>query len=54
MRIIANRFQVTVALLEYRLTPEYRFPTGHRDAYDGLKWVSLLGSASKGSANFDN
>ena len=28
--------------VDYRLAPEYAFPTAVYDAYDALKWVLLL------------
>ncbi|WP_129691354.1 alpha/beta hydrolase [Gottfriedia acidiceleris] len=38
-RIIANRTQSIVVSVNYRLAPEYKFPTAVEDAYSALEWV---------------
>ena len=34
-----------VVSLNYRLAPQYRFPTASNDAWDALQWLSLQGAA---------
>lgn len=38
-RILARRANCVVVLVEYRLAPEYRFPTPVSDCYMALEWV---------------
>jgi acetyl esterase len=38
-RQLANRSGCAVALVDYRLAPEYRFPTAVDDSYAALQWV---------------
>ena len=37
---LAHLAQCAVVSLDYRLAPEYKFPTAHRDAIDTLKWLA--------------
>lgn len=51
-RMIANRTGHIVVSVDYRLSPEYKFPIPLQDSYAALEWVyenavSLNGSASK-------
>jgi len=36
---LAHLAQCAVVSLDYRLAPEYKFPTAHHDAIDALKWL---------------
>jgi acetyl esterase len=36
---LAHLAQCAVISLDYRLAPEHKFPTAHRDAIDALKWL---------------
>lgn len=38
-RRLADRTNCAVALVDYRLAPEYRFPTAVEDAYTALCWI---------------
>jgi acetyl esterase/lipase len=38
-RLLAERTGCTVALVDYRLAPEYRFPTAVDDAWAALRWA---------------
>lgn len=38
-RRLADRSGCTVVLVDYRLAPEYRFPTAVDDSYASLRWV---------------
>ncbi|MFF0446785.1 alpha/beta hydrolase [Streptomyces sp. NPDC004609] len=38
-RILAHRTGCAVALVDYRLAPEHRFPTAVEDAWTALRWV---------------
>ncbi|OCH91998.1 hypothetical protein OBBRIDRAFT_727792 [Obba rivulosa] len=40
LRTICVELQIAVANVDYRLAPEYPFPTGINDAYAGMKWVA--------------
>ncbi|MBM4761777.1 alpha/beta hydrolase fold domain-containing protein [Bacillus sp. B15-48] len=51
-RMIANRTGSVVVSVDYRLSPEYKFPIPLQDSYAALQWVhdhasSLNGNASK-------
>lgn len=37
---LADLAQCAVVSLDYRLAPEHKFPTAHRDAIDALKWLA--------------
>ena len=37
---LAHLAQCAVVSLDYRLAPEHKFPTAHRDAIDALKWLN--------------
>ncbi|OCH92008.1 hypothetical protein OBBRIDRAFT_486115 [Obba rivulosa] len=39
LRTICVELQITVVNVDYRLAPEYPFPTGVNDAYTALKWA---------------
>ncbi|WP_155591026.1 alpha/beta hydrolase [Lysinibacillus cavernae] len=38
-QLLADRAQAIVVSVDYRLAPEYPFPTPLHDAYDSLEWV---------------
>lgn len=38
-RVLAHRTDCAVVLVDYRLAPEYRYPTAADDAWDALTWV---------------
>lgn len=38
-RLLVSKLGMTVASINYRLAPEYRFPIAHNDCYDATKWV---------------
>lgn len=38
-RMIANKTSSVVVSVDYRLSPEYKFPVPFNDSYDALKWV---------------
>lgn len=44
-RLITKISGIAVASVEYRLAPEYKFPTAVNDSYDALKW--LVNNAEK-------
>ena len=33
--------RMSIVNCDYRLAPEFKFPTAVQDAYDTLKWVSM-------------
>lgn len=39
-RQLAHLAGCMVVSLDYRLAPEYKFPTAHDDAWDGLRWLA--------------
>jgi len=50
--LLAHNAQVIVVSVDYRLSPEYKFPTPFNDSYTALQWVAenaveLNGSVSK-------
>ncbi|HHW35879.1 MAG TPA: alpha/beta hydrolase [Bacillales bacterium] len=47
-RMLANRTGSIVVSVNYRLAPEYKFPTPVEDAYAALKWVYEQGSLFNG------
>lgn len=47
-RMIANRTDSIVVSVNYRLAPEYKFPTPVEDAYAALKWVYEKGPSFNG------
>lgn len=39
-RMLANRAGCVVISVDYRLAPEYKFPTAVEDSYEAVKWVA--------------
>ncbi|MDR7236876.1 alpha/beta hydrolase [Neobacillus drentensis] len=50
-RMIANRTGRVVVSVDYRLSPEYKFPIPVEDSYSALKWVSENAAAINGNAS---
>ncbi|KAK7682276.1 hypothetical protein QCA50_014479 [Cerrena zonata] len=53
LKILSVNVNISILNVEYRLTPEFTFPTNLNDAYAGLKWAAenakkLSASLSKG------
>ncbi|KAI0738664.1 alpha/beta-hydrolase [Daedaleopsis nitida] len=52
-RVLSVALQLTIVNVDYRLAPEFQFPTAHEDCFAALKWVvnhagELKASLSKG------
>lgn len=39
-KLMASKLGMTVVNIDYRLGPEWKFPTAHNDCWDATKWVS--------------
>lgn len=39
MKLLVEKTGIVVYSVDYRLAPEYPYPTGHQDCFDGLLWV---------------
>ncbi|PEJ57132.1 MULTISPECIES: alpha/beta hydrolase [unclassified Bacillus (in: firmicutes)] len=50
-RLIANRTGSIVVSVNYRLAPEYKFPTAVEDAYTALKWFYEKGTSFNGDVS---
>lgn len=50
-RMIANRTGRIVVSVDYRLAPEFKFPTPLEDSYAALKWVSENASTLNGNVS---
>ncbi|PGS55925.1 alpha/beta hydrolase [Bacillus sp. AFS041924] len=50
-RFLANRTKSIVVSVNYRLAPEYKFPTAVEDAYAALKWVYEKGNSLNGDVS---
>ncbi|WML27194.1 alpha/beta hydrolase [Neobacillus sp. OS1-33] len=50
-RMIANRTDSIVVSVNYRLAPEYKFPTPVEDAYAALIWVNEKGTTFNGDVS---
>jgi acetyl esterase len=42
-RRLADQAQSAVISVDYRLAPEFKFPTAHNDAWDAVQWVASNG-----------
>lgn len=40
VRRMVSEHGMVVVNVDYRLAPEFKFPTAHNDCYDATKWVS--------------
>ncbi|MBM4765011.1 alpha/beta hydrolase fold domain-containing protein [Bacillus sp. B15-48] len=49
--MIANKTGRIIVSVDYRLAPEYTFPTPVQDAYDALVWVSENAAHFNGTAS---
>ncbi|HOO25270.1 MAG TPA: alpha/beta hydrolase [Clostridiales bacterium] len=45
MKLLAVKYNILIFSVNYRLAPEYPFPTGHEDCYRAFEWI--LENASK-------
>jgi acetyl esterase len=43
-RRLAHLANCAVVSLDYRLAPDYKFPTAHEDSWDALQWINLHGA----------
>lgn len=43
-RRLSHLAHCAVLSVDYRLAPEYKFPTAHYDAWDAVQWVALQGA----------
>ncbi|WP_156339622.1 alpha/beta hydrolase [Bacillus sp. FJAT-25509] len=50
-RLIANRTKSIVVSVNYRLAPEYKFPTAVEDAFSALEWVYENGISFNGDVS---
>ncbi|MGM8364336.1 alpha/beta hydrolase [Virgibacillus sp. W0181] len=50
-RMIANKTRHIVVSVDYRLAPEYKYPTPINDSYAALKWISENAAAINGIAS---
>lgn len=50
-RVLCNRAKCLVASVDYRLSPDFKFPAGLEDAYSSLNWVSENISQYLGNPN---
>ncbi|MEG0563871.1 alpha/beta hydrolase [Anaerorhabdus sp.] len=39
LRYIACNYNILIFSIDYRLAPQYPYPKGHEDCYEGFKWV---------------
>lgn len=44
-RRLSHLTHCAVLSVDYRLAPEYKFPTAHNDAWDAVQWVAQRGAA---------
>lgn len=45
---MCNKAQIKVIDVDYRLAPEFPYPTSIYDSWDAVKWVSTNPNAIKG------
>lgn len=41
-RLLCGQLGFVAVNVDYRLAPEYKFPTAHNDCWDATKWVSMV------------
>lgn len=51
LHLVANRTGYVVVSVDYRLSPEYKFPVPLHDAHDALKWVHEHADSFHGDKN---
>ena len=49
LKLLVEKTDVIVYSLDYRLAPEYSYPTGHKDTFEGFKWIIREGMGNKDS-----
>lgn len=48
LRYLCIHFNLLIFSIDYRLAPQYAYPKGHEDCYEGLKWISDHGKYYQG------
>ncbi|MEG0658651.1 alpha/beta hydrolase [Anaerorhabdus sp.] len=51
LRYLCIHFNILIFSVDYRLAPQYPYPKGHEDCYEGLKWVSEHADYYQGDLN---
>lgn len=51
LRFIAEKYNILVFSIDYRLAPRNAYPKGHEDCYEGLKWVVEHADRYEGDVN---
>jgi acetyl esterase/lipase len=53
-QLLVSKLGMVAVNVDYRLGPEFKFPTAHEDCYDATKWVGLCSYTIYSQANADN